>query len=251
MHTLPSTLEASESLSAALVADAVTRRYGARIAVRDVSLTLAAGDCLALFGPNGAGKTTLLRLLGGLLKPNSGRVTLLDHELPGEAQTRRLLGVISHRSMLYDALTVRENVMFAAECQGLVNASAATEAVLKQLLVFDRSNSPVRALSRGLQQRVSIARALVHGPRLVLLDEPYTGLDQTGARALTDALRALKASGATVVLVTHNLPEGLELATHAAIMLNGAFVHRAERPSEGFDVTSYAALYRELVGGGE
>lgn len=254
MHTFPSTLEApaaSEPLTAALVADEVTRKYGARTAVANVSLALAAGDCLALFGPNGAGKTTLLRLLGGLLKPNSGRVTLLGHELPGEAQTRRLLGVISHRSMLYDALTVRENVLFAAECQGLVNAGAATDAVLRQLLVSDRANAPVRALSRGLQQRVSIARALVHGPRLVLLDEPYTGLDQTGARALTEALRALKASGATVVLVTHNLPEGLELATQAAIMCDGAFVHRLPRPANGFDLASYALLYRELVGGGE
>jgi len=254
MHPFPSTLEApsaSEPQSAALVADGVTRKYGARLAVNNVSLTLAAGDCLALFGPNGAGKTTLLRLLGGLLKPNSGRVTLLGQELPGEAETRRLLGVISHRSMLYDALTVRENVMFAAECQGLRDAASATDAVLKRLLVFDRANSPVRALSRGLQQRVSIARALVHGPRLVLLDEPYTGLDQTGARALTDALRALKASGATVVLVTHNLPEGLELATHAAIMRDAAFVHRLTRPADGFDVSSYASLYRELVGGGE
>jgi len=254
MHTFPSTIEAppaSDTLSAALVADAVTRKYGARTAVTNVSLSLVAGDCLALFGPNGAGKTTLLRLLGGLLKPNGGRVTLLGHELPGEAATRRLLGVISHRSMLYDALTVRENVMFAAECQGLRNAAAATEAVLKRLLVFDRANSPVRALSRGLQQRVSIARALVHGPRLVLLDEPYTGLDQTGARALTEALRALKASGATVVLVTHNLAEGLELATQAAIMREGAFVHRMERPVDGFDVSTYASLYRELVGGGE
>ncbi len=254
MHTFPSTIEAplaSETLSAALVADAVTRTYGGRSAVTDVSLSLVPGDCLALFGPNGAGKTTLLRLLGGLLKPNSGRVTLLGQQLPGEAETRRLLGVISHRSMLYEALTVRENVMFAAECQGLRNAAAATESVLKRLLVFDRANSPVRALSRGLQQRVSIARALVHGPRLVLLDEPYTGLDQTGARALTEALRELKASGATVVLVTHNLAEGLELATQAAIMREGAFVHRLERPVDGFDVSAYATLYRELVGGGE
>lgn len=237
--------------NAALVADGVTRKYGARAVVKNVSLQLNAGDCLALFGPNGAGKTTLLRMLGGLLKPHKGRVTLLGQELPGEASTRRLLGVISHRSMLYDALTVRENVMFAAECQGLVHAAAATDAVLEQLLVHDRANTPVRALSRGLQQRVSIARALVHGPRLVLLDEPYTGLDETGARALTDALRALKSNGATVVLITHNLSEGLALATETAIMRDGVFVHQMARPEQDYVVTEYATMYRELVAGVE
>lgn len=245
----PATAPGSEAV--ALVAESVTRRYSGRTAVDAVSLTLAEGECLALFGPNGAGKTTLLRMLGGLLKPNSGTVRLHGAELPGEAETRRQLGVISHRSMLYDALTVRENVRFAAECQGVVEADQATTAVLDRLLVLDRAESPVRSLSRGLQQRVSIARALVHGPRLVLLDEPYTGLDEVGAQALTTALRALKASGATVVLITHNLAEGLALATEAAVLRAGVFVHRMHRPEGGFDVAEYAAQYRALVAGGE
>ncbi len=234
-----------------LVAESVTRKYGARAVVHDVSLRLNAGDCLALFGPNGAGKTTLLRMLGGLLKPTRGRVTLQGRQLPGEAATRRLLGVISHKSMLYDALTVRENVRFAAECQGMRSAAAATDAILEQLLIRDRADTVVRALSRGLQQRVSVARALVHGPRLVLLDEPYTGLDESGARALTEALRSLKASGATVVLITHNLSEGLALATESAIMCNGQFVHQQSRPAADYNVTEYASRYRELVAGGE
>jgi heme exporter protein A len=239
------------STSAALIADGVTRRFGARAVVREVSLSLASGQCLALFGPNGAGKTTLLRLLGGLLSPHGGTVTLHGHSLPGEADTRRLLGVVSHKSLLYDALTVRENVTFAAECQGVRDVRGAVDRVLDLLLVRDREDQPVRALSRGLQQRVSVARALVHGPRLVLCDEPYTGLDEVGARALTGALRALKASGATVVLITHHLGEGLELATHAAIMREGRFVHEEARPAAGFDVAAFGATYRALVAGGE
>ncbi len=248
---MPSGAAAGRGASAALEAEGVTRRFSGRPVVREVSLALARGDCLALFGPNGAGKTTLLRLLGGLLTPHAGTVRLHGQALPGAADTRRLLGVLSHRSMLYDALTVRENVRFAAECQGVRNAAAATDAVLERLLVLDRADTPVRALSRGLQQRVSIARALVHGPRLVLLDEPYTGLDEVGARALTDALRELKASGATVVLITHNLGEGLALATHAAIMREGRFVHRSTRPETGYSVAGYATEYRALVAGGE
>lgn len=150
------------------------------MAVDGVSLTVRPGECLALFGPNGAGKTTLLKLLGGLLAPTRGRVWLHGHRLPGGPDARRLVGLISHHALLYPALTVRENVRFAADCQGLVEADAATTAALRRLAVLDRADTPVRALSRGLQQRVSIARALVHRPRLVLLDEPYTGLDEAG-----------------------------------------------------------------------
>lgn len=231
----------------ALDADGLVRAFGGRKAVNGVSLALAEGDCLALFGPNGAGKTTLLRLLGGLLKPTRGITRLHGTPLPGPAETRRLVGLISHHAMLYPALTVRENVRFAAECQGVPDADAATTRVLERLRVRDREHMAVRFLSRGLQQRVSIARALVHGPRLVLLDEPYTGLDEVGALAFTDALRDLKAGGATLVLVTHNLVEGLSLATRAVIIRDGAFVHDEPLPPEGFDLPSFQARYRALV----
>lgn len=230
-----------------LLAEGLTRRFGPRKAVDGVSLALAAGDCLALFGPNGAGKTTLLRMLGGLLKPAAGRATLHQHALPGDASVRRMVGLISHHTMLYAPLTARENVQFAAECHGVPDAPAAAMAALDRLRVADRADTPVRLLSRGLQQRVSIARALVHRPTLLLLDEPYTGLDDAGARALTAALRALKADGATMVLVTHNLGEGLALATHAAVMSEGRLVSMEHATPEGFDVATYAARYRDLV----
>ena len=231
----------------AVEADGLVRAFGGRKAVNGVSLTLREGDCLALFGPNGAGKTTLLRLLGGLLKPTKGTTRLHGVTLPGPADTRRLVGLISHHSMLYPAMTVRENVRFAAECQGVIEADAATTQVLTRLRVLDRERQPVRFLSRGLQQRVSIARALVHAPRLVLLDEPYTGLDEVGALAFTEALRDLKAGGATLVLVTHNLVEGIALATRAVIMRNGSFVYDEATPAGGFDLPAFQALYRSLV----
>ncbi|WP_396207374.1 ABC transporter ATP-binding protein [Gemmatimonas sp.] len=234
-------------LPLAVEAEGLVRAFGGKRAVDGVSLTLGSGDCLALFGPNGAGKTTLLRLLGGLLKPTKGTTKLHGVPLPGPAETRRLVGLISHHSMLYPALTVRENVRFAAECQGVVDADAATSEVLRQLRVLDREHQPVRFLSRGLQQRVSIARALVHGPQLVLLDEPYTGLDEVGALAFTDALRELKDGGATLVLVTHNLVEGIALATRAVIMRGGRFVYDEGTPAGGFDLPAFQAQYRALV----
>lgn len=231
----------------ALQASELVRKFGARKAVNGVSLTLGEGECLALFGPNGAGKTTLLRMLGGQLRPTSGYVDLHGHRLPGDAATRSLVGQISHHTMLYAALTARENVLFAAECHGVPNAEARTMDALARMKVDDRAETPVRTLSRGLQQRVSIARALVSSPRLVLLDEPYTGLDETGARALTNVLRELLNTGAALVMVTHHLAEGLELSRRAAIMLSGRIVQIDDAPVGGFDLTRYSAAYRALV----
>ena len=231
----------------ALRADGVVRAFGRRRAVDGVSVALGPGECLALFGPNGAGKTTLLRMLGGLLRPTAGQVRLHGTPLPGPAAVRGLVGLLSHQAMLYPVLTVRENVRFAAECQGIVDADAAVSDVLDRLRVRDREHVPVRLLSRGLQQRVSIARALVHAPRLLLLDEPYTGLDEVGAAAFTEVLQALQDGGATLVLVTHNLAEGLALATRAAVMRTGRLVHEEDRPAAGFDLAAFQQRYRGLV----
>ncbi|MEP6782006.1 MAG: ABC transporter ATP-binding protein [Gemmatimonadaceae bacterium] len=237
----------SDGSTRVLKAMGLVRSFSGRKAVNGVSLQLGAGECLALFGPNGAGKTTLLRMLGGQLRPTQGHVELLGHRLPGDAATRHLVGLISHHTMLYAALTAQENVMFAAGCQGVRDAGAASMKALERLRVSDRADTPVRLLSRGLQQRVSIARALVHRPQLLLLDEPYTGLDEVGASALTDALRELLADGATLVLVTHHLGEGLALGTRAAIMLNGQLVRDDAAPNAGFDSAAYSSLYRSLV----
>ena len=230
-----------------LQAEGLTRSFGGRRAVHGVTLELDSGECLALFGPNGAGKTTLLRLLAGLLKPTAGTVRIQGQLLRGDASARAQVGFISHQSMLYGPLTVRENVELAARLYGLRKpASAATEA-LAEMRVLDRADSPVRSLSRGLQQRVSIARAMVHRPRVLLLDEPYTGLDALGAAMLTELLARLRGDGATLVLVTHNIAEGLEVATQAAVMHRGRVVRRERR--EELDAESYADAYRELVGG--
>ena len=225
---------------------ALVRRFGRRRAVAGVDLCINAGECLALFGPNGAGKTTLLRLLAGLLRPTSGEVRLLGAPLRGDATLARgSVGMISHQSMLYDVLTVAENVAFAAQLHGVVDVKAATAAALTRLGLEGRELTPVRALSRGWQQRVSIARAIVHGPALVLLDEPYTGLDVSGARALTALLRSLRDDGAALALVTHSVEEGLSLATHAAIVLDGV-IKRSDRTA-GLDPVQYADDYRQLA----
>ena len=215
-----------------------------RRAVSGVSLTLAAGDCLALFGPNGAGKTTLLRLLGGLLRPTSGSAAIEGIPLPGDANVRARVGLVSHQTMLYDALTARENVEFAARVYGVSDVRTAANEVLARLGATSFADVRVRSLSRGMQQRVSVARAIVHKPSVLLADEPFTGLDASGAAALTGMLTELRDSGATIIIVTHNLDEALALCTSAAIMREGRFVRLDHAPIPARD--EYTALYREL-----
>ena len=150
--------------------------------------------------------------------------------------------------MLYEALSPRENVAFAARLYRVRNARNRVEGALSRMSMLGRADTPVRALSRGMQQRVSIARATVHGPQLVLADEPYSGLDESGARALTALLADLRSAGTAIILVTHNLVEGLSLATHAAVMQRGQFVRYDS--ADRIDAGSYSTLYREAVGGG-
>jgi heme exporter protein A len=226
-------------------AEGLVRAFGGRRAVDQVTFTLEAGDCLALFGPNGAGKTTLLRLVAGLLAPQQGVVHVSGVPLRHGPTARAQVGLVSHASMLYGALTVRENVELAARLYGLAEPSAAARAALGLMGVEDRADQLARTLSRGLQQRVSIARAMVHSPRLLLCDEPYTGLDDAGSAALTEVLTERREAGAALLLVTHNLTEGLALATQAAIMRRGRFVRHEARAL--LDSGSYQSQYRELA----
>jgi heme exporter protein A len=226
-----------------LAARSVTRRFGRRVAVDGVEFSLAAGECLALFGPNGAGKTTLLRVLGGLLKPDGGEVTLSGLAVT-ENMSRARIGIISHRTMLYPALTALENVEFTARLYGVGDPREAARMAL-QRVGLEQVNGPVRMLSRGMQQRVSIARAIVNSPVLLLADEPYTGLDEAGAQALTAVLSKLKNDGAALVLVTHQLNEGLEIADNVAVMVSGAFARYES--SHGVDRAEYASQYRDMV----
>jgi heme exporter protein A len=149
--------------------------------------------------------------------------------------------------MLYEALSPRENVAFAARLYQVRDAARRVDETLQRMSMLERADAPVRSLSRGMQQRVSIARAMVHSPQLVLADEPYSGLDESGARALTTLLRELRSAGTAVIVVTHNLVEGLSLATHAALMQRGQFSRYDA--TERVDAASYASVYREAVAG--
>ena len=232
-------------MTAVLEARNLHRVFGRQRAVDGVSFTLREGEALAVFGPNGAGKTTLLRLLAGLLRPSTGEALIGEMRVAGSAAARARIGVISHESMLYHALTVRENVELAARLYGVRDPTGAARRALEKLRVAERASSQIRALSRGQKQRVSIARVLVHEPQVLLLDEPFTGLDDAGAAALGEVLRAIRRSGAALVLVTHNIAEGLALATRAAVMHHGKFVRVTD--TSGSEPGAFASAYREMV----
>jgi heme exporter protein A len=204
-----------------LLAEGLRHSFGSVRALDDVSFSVQPGQTLAVFGPNGAGKTTLLKVLAGLIQPQRGRA-----QVEGG---RRAIGWIGHQAQLYGQLTVRENLRF----WGSLYDVRPSGDLLDRLGLEEHADRPVRALSRGLVQRVAIARALVHDPAVLLLDEPFTGLDRTAAEALGRLLAQHAAAGRATVLVTHNVEEGTGLATDVAFMRAGRFVHLAPRAGRG------------------
>ncbi len=216
-----------------LTASDVGRHYGRRKALSQVSFTCGGGEIVGLLGPNGAGKSTLLAILATLLTPSTGRVTYGDrtaHE--AGAAVRGRIGLLGHDLFLYPELTARENLLFFARLYDLPQAEAIVDAGLAQASLTDRADDRVGSFSRGMRQRLALERALVHTPRLLLLDEPFTGLDQSSAAALVARLRGLQAQGAIVIVATHDLDVADGLLTRAIYLRNGRIVRedRGEGP---------------------
>ncbi len=229
----------------ALEAVGLERAYGPVRAIRGVDLTLGAGEVLMVLGPNGAGKTTLLRLLAGLIKPSSGEVRVVGTRLrPGEPESRRPIGFLSHHSLLYDDLTLLENLAFAARLYGLNNPERRAREALAGFGLAERSGDLPRDLSRGLEQRAAIARALLHDPAVLLLDEPFTGLDTGSAQLLRTLLRERCLGGRAVVLVTHHPAEAWELATRVGVLRSGQWALQEARPGS---LDPFVTRYQELA----
>jgi heme exporter protein A len=204
----------------------LTKTYGLVPALRDLNLQIARGTCVALLGHNGSGKSTLLKLLSGLARPTSGRLTVGGWRLSQEAAAvRRVLGIISHKPLLYDGLTARENLRFFGRLYALEQLDARINTLLAQVGLQRRAETLVRTFSRGMLQRLSIARALLHEPEMLLMDEPHTGLDQDGAAMLDQIITDAHRKGNTVLLATHELARAHQLADRVLILRRGVVLH--------------------------
>ena len=203
-----------------LSAARLTRRFGTRVAVEDVSFGLASGEIFALLGPNGAGKTTTLRMLAGLIAPSAGAV-----EVDGQAVTaataprlRRQVGFLTEAPGLWDRLTVRQNLVVYARLQGLADPALAVDRMLGVFEIADRAEEPAAQLSKGLRQRVALARTLLHNPPIILLDEPTSGLDPESALGVRELILRLRHERRAVLLSTHNLDEVERIADRVAVL---------------------------------
>ncbi len=186
--------------------DRVTKRFGHKRVLRDVTLTISAGEVVSLLGANGSGKTTLLRIVVGLERPDQGEVWLGPVSLSAAAhEIRRYIGVVAHAPLLYDRLTGTENLQFYARMYDLDDRSDRIEHLLRSLGLWGRRDDTVRTYSRGMSQRLAIARALLHDPPVVILDEPDTGLDSESLNHLTEVIKRLRERGRAVLATTHDL----------------------------------------------
>ena len=229
---------------AAISAAGVRKDYGDRAVLRGIDISVGWGEIVALFGDNGAGKTTLLRVLAGQARPDAGSVHIAGRRMGRTgAAARRLVGFAGHQTMLYNDLTCRENLDFCCKLYGVADRSRRVDQALEQLHLSDRANRRVRTLSHGMQKRLSMARAIMHEPAVLLLDEPEAGLDTASLETLSELLRDWAASGRSALLTTHNAEIGLAWAGRALALSRGRLAYDAP-----VSVSSRTELLTALAG---
>ena len=226
----------------------LSKVFGTRRAVDDVSFVLPQGAFLSIFGPNGAGKTTLLRVLSTLSRATSGEALVMGVDVKEEPDTaRKFIGLISHQPMLYPDLTAEENLLLYAKLYGVADPQKRVNELLDVVGLSHRRLDPVRTFSKGMTQRVAIARAIVHDPAVVFLDEPYSGLDPH-AVDIFDSLIADIRDKHTFVMVSHDLQKGFAMCSHALVLARGRVVSFDDKNE--LDFSEFSQLYRETVGMG-
>ena len=220
--------------------------FGLKPILRGLDLRLDEGEFVALLGPNGAGKTTLLRILASLSRPTAGEVKVGGHPLPARAgEARRILGVVSHQPLLYGDLSAEENLKFYGRMYGVPRLDQRIAQVLKTVGLWPRRRDLVREFSRGMQQRLSIGRAILHDPLVVLFDEPHTGLDQEASAMLDEVLQQVAARGRTVLMTSHDLTRASDLAERIDILSKGVIAGSYRRGE--IAASELPEIYREVT----
>lgn len=225
----------------------VAKYFGRFSALRCLDLTVAAGEFIALFGRNGAGKTTLLRIIAGLTRPTAGNVQISAAPGQPSPRTRGLMGFLSHNTALYADLTAIENLSFYARIHGLSFSQSDLESTIRRVGLEGREREVVRNYSRGMQQRLAIARAFLHDPEIYLLDEPFTGLDPMGVEFLKEYLIEARSRGKTCLMAIHDTAMGYELANRLVILGRGRVALDVARPAVTLD--EFQQRYRSMAHG--
>ena len=226
----------------AIEATGLGKRYGPVVAVESLDLRVTPGESVALFGPNGAGKSTLLQLCATLIRPTAGRLCLFGTNASSSdaSALRRRIGFLSHQTFLYEHLTGLENLLFYARLYALPDPASAALEPIRAARLEHRRHDRVGSYSRGMQQRLAIARALMHRPDLLLLDEPFTGLDRPSCARLEATLEEERGAGRTFILATHDFGQGLRTADRVLVLVDGRLT--LDRAASGLDPASLEAL---------
>lgn len=224
----------------------LVKAFGLQAALRGVDLDVTEGEFLTVLGPNGAGKTTLLRILATLSKPTAGELRIGKYDLnKARPQVRKLIGLVSHQTLLYPHLSAEDNLRFFGRLYEVEDLENRIATVLDRVGLTVRRTDLVRTFSRGMQQRLTIARAILHEPQVMFFDEPYTGLDQQAASVLSEILTGVAAAGRTVMLTTHDLQRGLESCDRVVILNRGKIVYRARR--DAIDPSDFGQIYHSVT----
>ncbi|MEJ6949490.1 heme ABC exporter ATP-binding protein CcmA [Natronospora cellulosivora (SeqCode)] len=239
-----------EAVKSTLVVENLKKRLAGKEVLKGISLNLQEGEILSIFGPNGAGKTTLLNLLSTLSTPAKGKIILMGEDIrKTSAKIKRKVGLVSHKTFLYDSLTAYENLEFYAQMYSLSNYEDRILTVIREVGLDYCLYDLVDSFSRGMKQRLAIARAIIHYPELLLLDEPYTGLDQHAIVILNKIIKDLNKKGRSTVIVTHNLEQGFKISDKFIILLNGSIKYSAR--TSNYTLKELYDRYSELIGENE
>jgi len=229
-----------------IMAEGLNKSFGGNEALRGIDLRIKKGEFYTLFGPNGAGKTTFIKILSTLAKPSSGSLTVAGHDAVKDPDSvRHVTGVLSHDPFLYENLSAHENIRFFGTLYGVDKPGEKARDVIEKVGLGRREHDLVRTFSRGMKQRLAVARAIVHDPGILLLDEPYTGLDQHGAGVFGEMLSMLKSDGRTILMTTHNIDEGLDRSDRVGILAGGRMVYEGSR--SGVSKEEFREIYISRV----
>ena len=234
----------------AIEVEALSKSFGSNRALSDIDLKVGRGEHVTIFGPNGAGKTTLVKVLSTLSKPSAGMVRVDGEDIRNDpVKIRRRISLVSHETFLYDDLTVYENLRFYGKMYDVPDLEEHVHEVVSRVKLESRLHDQVGILSHGMQQRVSIARAIIHNPSILFLDEPEVGLDPRAVIMLRDVLESINTPERTIVMTTHNLKQGIEMGDRVVILNRGKIVYQA--PRGDIDTANFQEIYESYTGTGE